>query len=208
MQTSPPTSEPILSTAEHQISWPISVVAVDDCGEWVAICSRRGQVLLWNRKLQGFGREVSLDPEERPIKVFFLKTGGHGARLGPPRTEPSKRLLLVLDSGRLIDIDINGAGCDMVQICDRPVKSTHLVSINRYAAPKLITLIVDESIFMSSSRDGRWMTLPLLIAAIDNLKANLTNPIHFSMIPTLRGVASVYNERSSELLLIDILSGK
>jgi hypothetical protein len=51
------------------------------------------------------------------------------------------------------------------------------------------------------------MTVPLQVAPLDNLKATQIQPLQFSMIPTLRGVASVYNEDSSELLLLDILSG-
>ncbi|KAK7224999.1 hypothetical protein V2G26_013002 [Clonostachys chloroleuca] len=202
-----PTSEQIASTNEHEISWPISLVAIDDHAEWVAICSRKGQVLLWNRRHQKFEQELSVSSNEKVIKCFFLKADTSAQRLGPQRAETLSSLLLVLDSGRMIDVDLNGKGCNTVQICEKPIKSTSLVSINRYAAPKLITVTADESIFMSANRERRWMTVPLQVAPLDNLKATQIQPLQFSMIPTLRGVASVYNEGSSELLLLDILSG-
>ncbi|CAG9962886.1 unnamed protein product [Clonostachys byssicola] len=202
-----PTSEQIASTDEHEISWPISLVAIDDHAEWVAICSRKGQVLLWNRRHQKFEQELSVSSNEKVIKCFFLKADTSAQRLGPHRAETLSSLLLVLDSGRMMDVDLNGKGCNTVQICEKPIKSTHLVSINRYAAPKLITVTADETIYMSANRERRWMTVPLQVAPLDNLKATQIQPLQFSMIPTLRGVASVYNEGSSELLLLDILSG-
>lgn len=182
--------------AKDSVSWPVSLAAVDDHTDWVAFCSRNGHVTLWNRRTRVFGRTVVLEPGEHVAACFVVAVPAaphpalHGSRRGSDgETTPtstasatmattSTRLLIVLRSGRLLDIDVHRPGATIKhKICEGAVRSPHVTWTSmgggisgggpRHGPTlKLATVTQDESVFESTRRDGRWTTRPIRIAAV------------------------------------------
>jgi len=202
-----PTSEVILPTAEHPIIWPVSLVAVDKRAEWIAICSRNSHVILWNRRSQRFGQSFST-VLTNPIVACLFTSAPPTPRSDALGTgsDAVTRLLLVLESGRLIDMDVGSDDSVTVQICNNPVRSSHQGSTGGRLQLRLFTITRDELIFVSTNRDGWWTTQPLRITAL-NRGPLVVRPIWFSMIPSLKGIGLVHNKDKDEVCLVDTISG-
>jgi hypothetical protein len=197
------TSQMIQSADDHPISWPVSLVAMDDQAEWLAVCSRDSTVVLWNCRLRCFGRSILPQTEGRIIACFFLRTQCQVTRRGGVKTN----LILVLDTGALVDIDINGTDILTSRICDGRVRSPHISPTGRFAAPKIITQTVVGSILVSTKRLGRWTTEPLRVAIFDGRAPGESNNMYFSMVSSLKGLGLSYDRTRGYIHLLDMLSG-
>jgi WD40 repeat protein len=185
---------------EHGIFWPVNMVSIDNRAEWIAVCSQNGTVTLWNRETQRFG--VSTKADARIVACVFARMPGQDRFQIPTTT----RLLLVLETGSLIDLNVDTGSVRHAQICNCRVRSAHIGSSPRMPT-RLITITEADGIFTSVNRDGWWSTQPLQFAALDFASPVPREPLRFSVIPSLRGVGVAYQEYKSNLHLVDMLSG-
>lgn len=189
-------SSQLVPASQHKL-WPVASIAIDDKAEWLAICSKSGEVSFWNIRLQCFGRSTTINLDTHIVACFFTSSLG---RDGP---HPATRLLLVSAAGRLTDIEVDTVNVVSHQICANGVQSSH-VNSHRRMPLKLITVSEDNKIYITARRGDLWtsqvvhFSVPLL---------NQPSRLRFTIIPDLRMVALVLNMDTSQLHLIDLLSG-
>ena len=202
-----PTSQLITPTANGPINWPVSQVTIDDHAEWLAFRSPDGAVVLWNRSLQAFGRVLSPQLEGKLLACFFVRMPQQPLVQAGRGSASSARLLLVLETGMFVDVDVEGTEILIHRICDGAVHSPCISSMSKTAAPRLITVSNNGYVFMSSKRGSRWSTTSLRIASMERTEAPSTRPLRFSVVSTLWSVAAVHDEDQEELHVVDMLSG-
>ena len=200
LESTTASSQPIPYSTSMGVHWPVTLVSIDSKAEWVAICSHDRHVALWNRQRQCFG--LSSSTESRIVSCVFAKapTIGRTAML-------VSRLLLMLENGGLVDINIDTGHIIRARLCNHVrIRSAHISSDPRMPA-RLVILTEHEGIFVSVNRDGRWLTRPLQLAAPDFASPAINRSLRFSVIPSLRGVGIAYNEEQLNLHLLDLSTG-
>lgn len=222
LEASAPRSTLIATPSDEAcpVGWPVSLVAIDDHAEWLAICSRVGRVALWNRRTERFGQTVTVERGERVVACSFVAVpNSPGINRHKAGFLASTRLIVILRSGQLLDLDVDGAETITThKTCDGPVQSVHVSSTatgGRSHVPNLRLIIVTRhhSVFVSIKREGWWMTRPLRITAIPPLRSPHSSPESgqsqatcFAVVESLRGVALLHNEEAGVLHLVDMLS--
>jgi WD40 repeat protein len=177
--------------------WPVVAIAIDGKAEWLAICSKSGEVSFWNIRLQSFGRSTTINLNSHIVACFFTPSSHHyGLHL-------ATRFLIVGAAGRLTDIDVETANVMSHQICVNGVQSSH-VNSHRRMPLRLITIGEDNRIYVTARRENCWTS-----QAVDFSVPVLSQPsrLRFTIIPDLRMVALVLNIDTCQLYLIDLLSG-
>lgn len=184
----------LTASSELQSLWPASSVAIDDKGEWLAICSKQGEVGLWNIKHQTI-RIISASLHVHIVLCFFV-----------PGFLPDcqqSTLLMVGANGVLIEVGGKAEDAIVHQVCAKQIRSSHLIS-HRHDPLRFISVTEDDEIYMTVKRENGWMSqalhIPLTI---------LQQParLRFTVIPDLKMVGLAFNMDTSQLYLIDFLSG-
>ncbi|KFZ08945.1 hypothetical protein V502_09049 [Pseudogymnoascus sp. VKM F-4520 (FW-2644)] len=183
----------LTASSELQSLWPAASVAIDDKGEWLAICSKRGEVGLWNIKHQTM-RIISASLHVHIVLCFFV-----------PGFLPDcqqSTLLMVGANGVLIEVGGKAEDAIVHQVCAKQIRSSHLIS-HRHEPLRFISVTEDDEIYMTVKRENGWMSqalhIPLTI---------LQQParLRFTVIPDLKMVGLAFNMDTSQLYLIDFLS--
>jgi hypothetical protein len=187
----------LVPTSPQHTLWPVAAIAIDGKAEWLAVCSRSGEVSFWNIQLQCFGRSITINLETRIITCVFTSSPNN---VDP---HPATQLLLVGVSGCLTEIEVETANIMSHQICSNRVQSSHINS-NRRMPLRLITISEDNRIYVTAKREDCWTS-----RAFDFSVPILNQPscLRFTIIPDLRMVALVLNIDTCRLFLIDLLSG-
>ncbi|KAI9766074.1 MAG: hypothetical protein M1840_006781 [Geoglossum simile] len=76
--------------------WPVVSLALDDCANWLAICSRSGLISLLDLHHEGVAQTINVDIDGQQPSAFFFT---------PEHYTPGARLILVKPDGWLIEID-------------------------------------------------------------------------------------------------------
>lgn len=186
---------PLTLSGLHGI-WPAAAIAVDDNGEWVAICSKSGDIGVWNVQ-QRSGRTISASLASEIVLCSFLPCPIHGS----PPSAPS--LLIVGTDGLLVDVSTDTGNVTSHRICGKPIRSSHLDS-NRPMLPRLMSTTEEDEIYTTVRREGRWFTQLLRVTPFIS-----PQPAHlrFTTLSDLRMVGLAFDTHTSQLYLIDILSG-
>jgi hypothetical protein len=187
----------LVPTSQQHTLWPVATIAIDGKAEWLAICSRSGEVSFWNTWLQCFSRSKTINLDTRIVTCFFTSSLSHDC------LHSATRLLLVGASGCLTEIEVETANVMSHQICANRIQSTHVNSQRRMPL-RLITISEDNKIYVTAKREDCWtshafdFSVPIL---------NQPSRLRFTIIPDLRMVALVSNIETGQLYLIDLLSG-
>lgn len=177
--------------------WPVIAISCDDRGEWLAICSRLGDVGIWNVKDRSFRRHISTGFEAQVALCFFMTT--------PPRESPNPvtPLLVVSTNGNLADIDSESGLVTFHQICTKKIRSSQLNSRRRIPL-RLITITEDDEIYFTVKREDCWVSqalhIPLTIVP-------QPSRLIYTTIPNLKMVGLAFGTTTNQLHLIDFLSG-
>jgi len=191
-------SSQLVPTSQQHTLWPVAAIAIDGKAEWLAICSKSGEVSFWNTRLQCFGRSTTINLDTRIVTCLFTSNSTQDG------LHSAARLLLVDASGRLTEIDVETANVVSHQICANRVQSTHANSPRRMPL-RLITISEENKIYVTAKREDCWtshafdFSVPIL---------NQPSRLRFTIIPDLRMVALVSNIETWQLYLIDLLSGQ
>jgi hypothetical protein len=186
---------PVTLSGLHGI-WPATAITVDDKGEWVAICSKSGDIGIWSVQ-QRTGRTISAGLACEIVLCSFLPCSIHGS----PPSAPS--LLIVGTDGILVDVAIETESVTSHRICGGQIRSSHLDS-NRPMSLRLMSTTEEDEIYSTVRREGRWITQPLRLTPFLS-----PQPAHlrFTTISDLRMVTLAFDTNTSQLYLIDALSG-
>jgi hypothetical protein len=185
---------PITLSAMHDI-WPATAIAVDDKGEWVAVCSRSGDIGV-QRFRQRTGRTISTGLASQTVLCSFLPCLHIGGLLSAPS------LLIVSTDGLLVHVAIETGNVTSHRICGKQIRSAHLDSI-RPLLPRLVSTTEDNEIYTTIRREGLWVTQPLHVTPFLS-----PQPAHlrFTTLPDLRMIGLAFDSHTSQLYLIDFLS--
>jgi WD40 repeat protein len=191
------TSSQLVPISQQPKLWPVATIAIDSKNEWLAICSKSGNVCFWNTRRQQFGQSTIINLDSRIIACFFTPSTDHG---GQHTTNP---LLLVSAAGCLTDIEVETAHVISHQICTTGVQSAH-VNSHRRMPLRLITVSKDNVVYVTARREDRWTSHALNFSV-----PILSQPskLRVTIIPDLRMVALVLRIDTGKLYLIDLLSG-
>ncbi len=189
-------SQLVPDSKRHRL-WPVATVAVDGKTEWLAICTKSGEVTFWNTRLQCFGRSTTIKLDSRIVTCFFTSSPIHDV------LHPATRLLLVSASGYLTDIEVETANVQSHQICASVIQSSQVNSYRRMPL-RLITVTKDNRIYVTARREEGWTSHVL---EFSGPILNQPSLLRFTIMPGLRMVALVLNTNSGQLHLIDLLSG-
>ena len=184
----------LTTSSELESLWPAAAVAIDDKGEWLAICSKRGEVGLWDVKRQTL-RTISASLNVHIVLCFFM-----------PGFLPDcqhSTLLMVGANGILVEVDGKAEDVILHQICSKQIRSSHLIS-HRHEPLRLISVTEDDEIYITVKRENGWMSQTLHIPL-----TTLQQParLRFTVIPDLKMVGLAFNMDTSQLYIIDFLSG-
>jgi WD40 repeat protein len=187
----------LIPTSQQHTLWPVATIAIDGKAEWLAICSKSGDVSFWNTRLQCFGRSTTIILDTRVVTCFFTSSPSHDG------LHPATRLLLISASGCLTEIEVEIPNVISHQICANRVQSSH-VNSHRRMSLRLITNSEDNNIYITAKRQDCWTS-----QAFDFSVPILNQPsrLRFTIIPDLRMVVLVWNIDTCQLYLIDLLSG-
>jgi hypothetical protein len=189
-------SQPVPPSQQHTF-WPVATTAIDDSAEWLAICSKSGEVNFWNIQSQCLGRTTTINLDAPIITCFFTSYPKHDG------LHSATRFLLVSASGCLSEVEVETANVTSHQICAHRVQSSH-VNSHRRMPLRLITVGEDNRIYVTARREDCWTS-----QAVDFSVPVLSQSsrLRFTIIPDLRMVALVLNIDTCQLYLIDLLSG-
>lgn len=193
-------SQELERNPRYPISWPISLVSLDDQAEWLALCSRDGHVALWNRNSQTFIHSFRTAIEGHIVACLYIKAPNFLLQ----RASATK-LLLVFATGWMVEYDVATGLSSSVRICTEPVRSVHANSDTR-TMPRLIILTMTESALVSTRREDFWFTQPIRFSETTLSPVAKMGP-KFSIIPSLRGIMFIYGDDRCEIHLVNVLSG-
>jgi hypothetical protein len=191
------TSSQLVPVSQQPKLWPVATIAIDSKNEWLAICSKSGNVSFWNTRRQRFGQSTTINLDSRIIACCFTPSLDHGGQ------HPTKRLLLVSAAGCLTDIEVETAIVISHQICTNGVQSAR-VNSHRRMPLRLITVGKDNVVYVTVRREDCW-TSHALTFSVPIL--NQPSKLRVTIIPDLRMVALVLRIDTGKLYLIDLLSG-
>lgn len=184
----------LATSSELESLWPAAAVAIDDKGEWLAICSQRGEVGLWDIKLQTL-RIIGASLHVHIVLCFFV-----------PGFLPDcqhSTFLMVSANGILVKVEGKAEDVILHQICARQIRSSHLIS-HRHDPLRLISVTEDDEIYITVNRENGWMSQALHIPLTS---VQQPSRLRFTVIPDLKMVGLAFNMVTSQLYLIDFLSG-
>jgi hypothetical protein len=190
-------SNQLIPVSQQHALWPVATISIDGKAEWLAICSKVGEISFWNTRLQCFGRSTTINLDTRIIMCFFTSSPNHDG------LHPATQFLVVGASGCLTEIEVETAKVMSHQICTNRVQSSH-VNSHRRMPLRLITISEDNRIYITAKRENCWnshafdFSVPIL---------NQPSRLRFTIIPDLRMVVLVLNIDTYQLYLIDLLSG-
>lgn len=184
----------LITSSGLESLWPAAAVAIDDKGEWLAICSKGGEVGLWDIKRQTL--RIICDSLHVHIVLCFFKPGFL------PDYQHST-LLIVSANGQLVEVAGKAEDTILHQICARQIRSSHLTS-HRHDPLRLISVTEDDEIYMTVKRENGWMSQALHTPLTSSQQLAR---LRFTVIPDLKMVGLAFNTGTSQLYLIDFLSG-
>jgi Sterol-sensing domain of SREBP cleavage-activation len=76
--------------------WPVVALALDDCSNWLAICSRSGLISFLDLQHQSVARSIDVDLDDQQPSAFFFT---------PEHDTLGARLIIVKPDGWIIEID-------------------------------------------------------------------------------------------------------
>ncbi|KAI9775648.1 MAG: hypothetical protein M1839_000973 [Geoglossum umbratile] len=80
----------------ENLLWPVVALALSDCSNWLAICSRSGLISFLNLQHQSDAQAINVDLDEQQPSAFFFT---------PERDPSGARLIIVKPDGWIIEID-------------------------------------------------------------------------------------------------------
>lgn len=177
--------------------WPGAAIAVDDRGEFVALCSKSGNVGIWSVKHRT-GRTIPAVFSSSVALFSFLLSSTDG---NPSSSLPS--ILLISTDGLLVGISTQTGSFTSQRISRKRIRASHLYS-NRPMLPRLMSVTDDDDIYITVRRDGRWLTQPLNLSTLF-----LPQPSHVRLtpLPDLGMIGMAFDSYTSQLYLIDFLTG-
>ena len=178
--------------------WPAASIAIDDQGEWLAISSKRGDVGIWNINQQQSWRTIATGLDSHLVMCSFTPGYNRDVRSSAPP------LLMVGANGLLIDAETGIAKVTAHQICANQIRSSHLSS-NRPVPLRLISVTENDEIYSTVKRDGCWVSQLVQIQV-----PILQQPtrLRITTLPGVRMVGLAFELDTSQLYLIDFLSGQ
>lgn len=186
----------VLSTAAMTPPlWPIVSMALDENGDWAALCGKDGNIAFWNMPERTLSHFIRVKLEDQQTCAFdFISIGKEEGE------RPS--LLIVTGEAKVIEVDV--VGSKVVQSFRMSQEKLALATISRSkAGVNIIALTRSGRIRIAASNSGDWA-----LSAVERLDSRLAPGSKEGKIRSLASVPSLGVFATVRLRVVELVDLK